>query len=226
MLFVCTANQLDTIPAPLLDRMEEIRLSGYIAEEKLAIAKNHLWPKLLDRHGAKANQIRINDAAIRLVIDAYSREAGVRGLEKGSVRWCGRPFSKWWRRTQHGSALASERWKKFLVKLASSRSAPNEEGVVTGLAWTAMGGATLSIESSKIHTLNRGFKLTGQLGEVMKESAEIAHSFVVAHLSDFGCESDFFDMSMVHLHVPEGATPKDGPSAAYDGDRTGIAGAR
>jgi ATP-dependent Lon protease len=86
-------------------------------------------------------------------------------------------------------------------------------GVVTGLAWTAMGGATLSIESSKIHTLNRGFKLTGQLGEVMKESAEIAHSFVVAHLSDFGCESDFFDMSMVHLHVPEGATPKDGPSA-------------
>jgi ATP-dependent Lon protease len=87
------------------------------------------------------------------------------------------------------------------------------KGVVTGLAWTAMGGATLSIESSKIHTLNRGFKLTGQLGEVMKESAEIAYSYVVAHLREFGCEADFFDMSMVHLHVPEGATPKDGPSA-------------
>ena len=128
VLFVCTANQLDTIPGPLLDRMEEIRLSGYIAEEKLAIAKNHLWPKLLDRHGAKASQIRINDAAIRLVIDAYSREAGVGDWRSASVRWCGRPFSKWWKRTRHGSALASERWKKFLVKLASSRSALNEEG--------------------------------------------------------------------------------------------------
>ena len=86
-------------------------------------------------------------------------------------------------------------------------------GVATGLAWTAMGGATLPIESSQIHTLNRGFKLTGRLGEVMKESAEIAYSYVVAHLKDYGCDLDFFDMSMVHLHVPEGATPKDGPSA-------------
>ena len=140
------------------------------------------------------------------------------------MRWCGRPFSKWWKRTRHGSALASERWKKFLV--SSLHGAPNGVG-----AWSPgwpgrYGGATLSIESSKIHTLHRGFKRTGQLGEVMKESAEIAHSFVVAHLRDFGCESDFFDMSMVHLHVPEGATPGWAECWHHDGDRTGIAGAR
>ena len=214
VLFVCTANQLDTIPAPLVDRMEEIRLSGYIAEEKLAIAKNHLWPKLLDRHGAKADQIRINDAAIRLVIDSYSREAGVRGLEKRLSALVRASILK-----MMEEETARERIGKREVEeiLGQARFRPERaqrgRGVVTGLAWTAMGGATLSIESSKIHTLNRGFKLTGQLGEVMKESAEIAHSFVVAHLRDFGCESDFFDMSMVHLHVPEGATPKDGPSA-------------
>jgi ATP-dependent Lon protease len=108
--------------------------------------------------------------------------------------------------------------KKDIAELLGQPRYRNErplrgKGVVTGLAWTAQGGVTLAIESSKIHTLNRGFKLTGQLGEVMKESAEIAYSYIVAHLADFGCDEDFFDTSMVHLHVPEGATPKDGPSA-------------
>ena len=214
VLFICTANQLDTIPTPLLDRMEEIRLSGYIAEEKLAIAKNHLWPKLLERHGAQPKQIRINDAALRLVIDYYSREAGVRGLEKKLSALVRASILEM---VEEGTERIRIGKREVEVILGRPRfkaeRALRGKGVVTGLAWTAMGGATLSIESSKIHTLNRGFKLTGQLGDVMKESAEIAYSYVVAHLREFGCERDFFDMSMVHLHVPEGATPKDGPSA-------------
>ena len=214
VLFICTANQLDTIPAPLLDRMEEIRLSGYIAEEKFAIAKNHLWPKLLERHGAQPKQIRINDAALRLVIDSYSREAGVRGLEKKLSALVRASILEM---VEHGTQRTRIGKREVEGVLGRPRfkaeRALRGKGVVTGLAWTAMGGATLSIESSKIHTLNRGFKLTGQLGDVMKESAEIAYSYVVAHLREFGCEPDFFDMSMVHLHVPEGATPKDGPSA-------------
>ena len=214
VLFVCTANQLDTIPGPLLDRMEEIRLSGYIAEEKLAIAKNHLWPKLLERHGAKPSQIRINDAAIRLVIDAYSREAGVRGLEKRLSSLVRASILKMVEEDTKRVRIGKREVEEILGQARfKPERAQRGRGVVTGLAWTAMGGATLSIESSKIHTLNRGFKLTGQLGDVMKESAEIAYSYVVAHLREFGCETDFFDMSMVHLHVPEGATPKDGPSA-------------
>ncbi|MDP7408310.1 MAG: endopeptidase La [Luminiphilus sp.] len=214
VLFVCTANQLDTIPGPLLDRMEEIRLSGYIAEEKLAIAKNHLWPKLLERHGAKPSQIRINDAAIRLVIDAYSREAGVRGLEKRLSSLVRAFILKMVEDDTKRVRIGKREVEDILGKARfKPERAQRGRGVATGLAWTAMGGATLSIESSKIHTLNRGFKLTGQLGEVMKESAEIAYSYVVAHLREFGCKTDFFDMSMVHLHVPEGATPKDGPSA-------------
>ena len=214
VLFICTANQLDTIPTPLLDRMEEIRLSGYIAEEKLAIAKNHLWPKLLERHGAQPKQIRINDAALRLVIDYYNREAGVRGLEKKLSALVRASILEM---VEEGTERIRIGKREVEVILGRPRfkaeRALRGKGVVTGLAWTAMGGATLSIESSKIHTLNRGFKLTGQLGDVMKESAEIAYSYVVAHLREFGCERDFFDMSMVHLHVPEGATPKDGPSA-------------
>lgn len=214
VLFVCTANQLDTIPGPLLDRMEEIRLSGYIAEEKLSIAKNHLWPKLLERHGAQPRQIRINDAALRLVIDAYCREAGVRGLEKRLGKLMRASILNIVDNDVERIRIGKREVEDILgqPKFRAERPARGK-GVVTGLAWTAMGGATLSIESSKIHTLNRGFKLTGQLGEVMKESAEIAYSFVVAHLRELGCEPDFFDMSMVHLHVPEGATPKDGPSA-------------
>jgi ATP-dependent Lon protease len=189
-------------------------LSGYIAEEKFAIAKNHLWPKLLERHGAQPKQIRINDAALRLVIDSYSREAGVRGLEKKLSALVRASIlemvEQGAQRTRIGKREVEDTLGRPRFK---AERALRGKGVVTGLAWTAMGGATLSIESSKIHTLNRGFKLTGQLGDVMKESAEIAYSYVVAHLREFGCEPDFFDMSMVHLHVPEGATPKDGPSA-------------
>jgi ATP-dependent Lon protease len=214
VLFVCTANQLDTIPGPLLDRMETLRLSGYVAEEKLSIAKNHLWPKQLKRHGLSNEQLKINDAGLKYVIDSYCREAGVRSLEKQLARIM---------RKSIVALLADKTEKKRVVKkdidtlLGQPPFQPDKPlrgvGVTTGLAWTTMGGATLTFESSQVHTLNRGFKLTGQLGDVMKESAEIAYSYVVAHLKDYGCDLDFFDMSMVHLHVPAGATPKDGPSA-------------
>ena len=214
VLFIATANQLDTIPPALLDRMETIRLAGYIAEEKLAIARNHLWPKLIKRHGAKPSQVRINDAGLRLVIDGYCREAGVRQLEKQLAALIRKAIVQIVDTGVPHIRLA----KKDIAELLGQPRYRNErplrgKGVVTGLAWTAQGGVTLAIESSKIHTLNRGFKLTGQLGEVMKESAEIAYSYIIAHLADFGCDEDFFDTSMVHLHVPEGATPKDGPSA-------------
>jgi len=214
VVFVCTANQLDTIPPALLDRMETIRLAGYIAEEKLAIAKNHLWPKLLERHGASPDQIRINEAALKVVIESYCREAGVRQLEKQLANLIRKSIVRMLDEGLEKVRLGKREVTELLGQPRYRNEKPSRgKGVVTGLAWTANGGATLAIESSKVHTLNRGFKLTGQLGDVMKESAEIAYSYVVAHLRDFGCDDDFFDMSMVHLHVPEGATPKDGPSA-------------
>jgi ATP-dependent Lon protease len=214
VLFVCTANQLDTIPPPLLDRMETIRLAGYISEEKQAIAKNHLWPKLLERHGAKPNQIRINEASLKLVIDSYCREAGVRQLEKQLSSLVRKSILRLVDEKLDRIRLGKREVTDMLGQPRYRNDRPARgRGVVTGLAWTPHGGATLAIESSKVHTLNRGFKLTGQLGDVMKESAEIAYSYVVAHLRELGCDEDFFDMSMVHLHVPEGATPKDGPSA-------------
>ena len=215
VLFICTANQLDTIPGPLLDRMEVLRLAGYVAEEKLAIARHHLWPRQLERHGLPPGQLKINDAALRYVIESYCREAGVRTLEKQLARIMRKSI----RRLVDGDRSRKLRvGKKDIEELLGKPVYPPEKpqrgvGVATGLAWTAMGGATLAIESSQVHTLNRGFKLTGKLGDVMRESAEIAYSYVVAHLKDYGCDRDFFDMAQVHLHVPEGATPKDGPSA-------------
>jgi ATP-dependent Lon protease len=214
VLFVCTANQLDTIPGPLLDRMEILRLSGYVAEEKLFIARNHLWPKQLARHGLSDEQLKINDAGLRYVIDSYCREAGVRTLEKQLARIMRKSIVRLLDAKESKLRVGKKDIEVLLGKPLFQPERPLRGlGVVTGLAWTSMGGATLPVESSRVHTLNRGFKLTGRLGEVMKESAEIAYSYIVAHLRDYGCDPDFFDMSMVHLHVPEGATPKDGPSA-------------
>ena len=214
VLFICTANQLDTIPRPLLDRMDVIRLSGYIGEEKLAIAKHYLVPRLLKRAGLLKKQLNITDAAIRQVIEGYAREAGVRNLEKllhkivrkGIVRLLEHPDEP----VRVGVADLTDYLGQPAFKKEKSLKGT---GVVTGLAWTAMGGATLSIEASRIHSSQRGFKLTGQLGDVMKESAEIAYSFVSSNLKRFKGDPTFFDKSFVHLHVPEGATPKDGPSA-------------
>ncbi len=214
VLFICTANQLDTIPGPLLDRMETIRLSGYVAEEKLSIARNHLWPKQLERHGLKDEQLKINDAGLKYVIDSYCREAGVRTLEKQLSRIMRKAIVHLLESDDTRMRVGKKDIDTLLGKPPFQPDKPVRGlGIATGLAWTAMGGATLAIESSQIHTLNRGFKLTGRLGEVMRESAEIAYSYVIGHLKDYGCDPDFFDMSMVHLHVPEGATPKDGPSA-------------
>ncbi len=214
VLFVCTANQLDTIPGPLLDRMETLRLSGYVAEEKLFIARKHLWPKQLKRHGLSDEQLKINDAGLKYVIDSYCREAGVRMLEKQLARIMRKSIVQLLKGKDKKLRVGRKDIEDLLGKPPFLVERPLRGlGVVTGLAWTAMGGTTLPVESSQVHTLNRGFKLTGRLGEVMKESAEIAYSYVVAHLKDYGCDPDFFDVSMVHLHVPEGATPKDGPSA-------------
>ncbi len=212
-LFICTANQM-SIPGPLLDRMEVIRLSGYITEEKISIAKHHLWPKVLEKSGLKKNQVTVSESAIRHVIEGYAREAGVRSLEKQ----LGRVARKAVVHILDGAAtpikVGVKEIESYLDKPVFHKEKPQSAvGVVTGLAWTAMGGATLDVEATRVHTLNRGFKLTGQLGDVMKESAEIAYSYVASHLKEFKADPAFFDSSFVHLHIPEGATPKDGPSA-------------
>lgn len=212
-LFICTANQF-SIPGPMLDRMETIQLSGYITEEKIEIARHHLWPKVLEKSGLKKNQVNISEAAIRHVIEGYAREAGVRNLEKQ----LGRVARKAVVQILNGAAtpikVGVREIESYLDKPVFHKEKPqNAVGVVTGLAWTSLGGATLDVEASRVHTLNRGFKLTGKLGEVMKESAEIAYSYVSSHLKQYKADPAFFDSSFVHLHIPEGATPKDGPSA-------------
>ncbi len=214
ILFVCTANQLDTIPRPLLDRMEVIRLAGYITAEKLAIARHHLWPRQLQRAGVKAGQLKISDIALRRLIEGYAREAGVRGLEQQLNRIVRKTVIKFLAGTQAPIHVGVQELEEYLGQpLFRPEKLLGGVGVAMGLAWTAMGGATLPVEASEVHTKNRGFKLTGMLGEVMRESAEIAYSYVSSHLKAFHADTEFFDEAYVHLHVPEGATPKDGPSA-------------
>ncbi|MGR8950420.1 MAG: endopeptidase La [Gammaproteobacteria bacterium] len=214
VLFICTANQIDTIPRALLDRMEVIRLSGYVAEEKLAIAKKHLWPKQRKNAGLLAKQITLTDSGIRGILDGYAREAGVRNLEKQLGKIARKAVVQLLETQTNKIKVDRNNLEDYLGPAVFKPQKPNVGlGVVTGLAWTAMGGATLDVEASKIHEQSRGFKLTGQLGDVMRESAEIAYSFVMSNLSNFDAPTDFFDNTFVHLHVPEGATPKDGPSA-------------
>lgn len=214
VLFICTANQLDTIPGPLLDRMEIIRLSGYIADEKMAIAKHHLWPRQLERAGVKESKLKISDTALRQIIEGYAREAGVRSLEKQ----LGKVVRKAAMRLVSGEKGPIKVGPRTLVEYLGKPFFGREKlltgiGVVTGLAWTPMGGATLSIEATQVHSHSRGLKLTGKLGEVMRESADIAYSYISSHLKQFNVDKDFFESAFIHLHVPEGATPKDGPSA-------------
>jgi ATP-dependent Lon protease len=215
VLFVATANQLDTIPAPLLDRMEVIRLAGYILEEKLEIARRYLIPKALENHGLQKSQITIRKDALRAIIDGYAREAGVRTLEnriKKIMRYAAMEFSQG--RTDKITVTKKD-VETILGKPIFTEEEVFEEvpGVVTGLAWTSMGGATLQIEATAMPSKNKGFKQTGQLGKVMVESSDIAYSYVMAHLEEYGADPEFFDKHFVHLHVPAGATPKDGPSA-------------
>lgn len=213
-LFVCTANQLDTIPAPLLDRMDVIRLSGYIAEEKLDIAKQHLWPKLLKKNKLLKKQLSITDPAFKHIIENYAREAGVRGLDKLLQKVLRKSVVQLMTKEKESIKIGIKDIEDLLgAPYFKAEKSMKGVGVINGLAWTSMGGATLSVEANRVHELNRGLKLTGKLGDVMKESAEIAYSYVASHSKNYQFKSTFFDKSMIHLHVPEGATPKDGPSA-------------
>ncbi len=220
VLFIATANVPDTIPGPLMDRMELIRLSGYILEDKLAIAHRHLVPKLLERHALDHARVRFTRGALRAIVDGYAREAGVRGLEK-SLAACLRKVATRIAEEQVADAelpvkIAKADVESYLGKprfgdeALMKRMAP---GVALGLAWTALGGSTLYIEAVEVVGGERAIKLTGQLGEVMVESSHIAFSLVAGNCRKWGVVDDFFDNKTVHLHVPAGATPKDGPSA-------------
>jgi ATP-dependent Lon protease len=215
VLFICTANQLDSIPGPLLDRMEIIKLSGYLANEKQAIAEKHLLPRLLERAGLKKRgQLRIEKSALRRIIDGYAREAGVRRLEKYLGTIVRKAVVKLLKGEAAPIRVKAGDVEDYLGKMLFEKERRKTGvGKVTGLAWTAMGGATLSVEATRIHTYSRGLKLTGQLGDVMRESAEIAYSYVLANADRLGVKADFFKDAFIHLHVPAGATPKDGPSA-------------
>nr|WP_295391058.1 endopeptidase La [uncultured Thiodictyon sp.] len=214
VLFVCTANTTDSIPGPLLDRMELITLAGYIAEEKLQIAKKYLLPRQIDRAGLPKGGIKLDTTTLRELIDGYARDAGVRRLEKQLAKIVRKVAVKMLEGATLPITIGTEDLKGYLGSAVfRDERRLSGPGVVTGLAWTTMGGTTLPIEAVRAHEQARGFKLTGQLGDVMKESAEIAYTYVTSHARDFGAESTYFDKAFIHLHVPAGATPKDGPSA-------------
>jgi len=214
VLFICTANQTDTIPTPLLDRMETIRLSGYIAEEKLQIAKQHLWPKLLANSGIKKSKLNLADSALKEIIDGYAREAGVRHLDKLLAKIIRKSAVSLINNKNKTIRINKSNLNQYLgMPHFSKESHLTGVGITKGLAWTSLGGVTLNIEAAKIHSTNTNFKLTGQLGDVMKESAQIAYSYISANLKKYHVSADNFINWNIHLHVPEGATPKDGPSA-------------
>ena len=215
VLFITTANSLDTIDRALLDRMEVIEVPSYTSEEKLQIAKRHLLPKQREAHNLSKGQMRMTDKAIAALIEGYTRESGVRALERQIAQLCRKATLHIVEHPEdkvvsikpgdlHGY-LGAPRYLRQPV-------AASEIGVVNGLAWTQVGGEVMPVEA--IAFPGKGeMKLTGKLGEVMKESAELARSVVRARLSEFGAEADFFDKHDIHIHVPEGAVPKDGPSA-------------
>ncbi len=216
VLFICTCNQLDTIPAPLLDRMEVIKLAGYILEEKIQIANKYLIPKQREAHGLTPGQLVIGEPVLRAIIDGYAREPGVRGLENQVKRLCRKAAKQIVEKKATRVVIKLKDLKTYLGQRLFSESDPFKKprpGVVMGLAWTSMGGSTLYIEAIRVASKNPGFKQTGQLGGVMVESSEIAYTFVRSFLNDHPKASEFFDNNFVHLHVPAGATPKDGPSA-------------
>jgi ATP-dependent Lon protease len=216
ILFVTTANTLDSIPAPLLDRMEVIRLSGYIDREKVAIARTYLIPRSLERAGLEKGSVKYDNGALLAIADGYAREAGLRNFEKALDRI----HRKIARATLESKlslpvSLKKDSLAEYLGKpvfLDEEAAEITKPGMATGLAWTPLGGAVLMIEAVA-NPGKEGFKLTGKLGEVMQESASIAYSYV-RHISpDRGIPTDFWEKNLIHLHVPAGATPKDGPSA-------------
>ena len=216
IFFICTANQLDTIPAPLMDRMETIELPGYILEEKVEIARRHLIPKQLKAHGLTSKQITLSKGLIGAIVDGYAREAGVRGLENSIKKILRKSVSKIIENPDQNIRIHKDELRDLLGKRYFSEEQAFKKpriGVITGLAYTSMGGTTLHIESVPIPTGQAGFKQTGQLGKVMVESSEIAYSYVRSLMKANSKGIEFFNKNLIHLHVPAGATPKDGPSA-------------
>ena len=215
-MFITTANQTDTIPRPLLDRMEIIELSSYTDEEKLMIAKEHLLPKQLKKHGLKKTQVRLSDDAIREIIRCYTRESGVRNLERELANLCRKCAMRFVSDPELKRISVSGRnleellgVRKFLPdKLASADSV----GLVTGLAWTSVGGETLEVECNVVDGSGK-LNLTGNLGDVMKESVQAAMSYIRSRTQVLGIPEDFYKTKDIHVHFPEGAVPKDGPSA-------------
>ncbi len=216
VLFIATANMMDTIPPALIDRMEVIKLSGYILEEKLHIAQKHLLPKLLKECGLQTKQVSFRRDALQRIILEYAKEAGVRSLEKKLHAVLRAVATKIVRGHKRTITLTADNLEDFLGKPIFTEESFHKNpkpGVVRGLAWTPLGGSVLYIESATIARAKNEFKLTGQLGEVMKESSSIAHSYVQALLKKISKKTNFLSKHAVHLHVPAGATPKDGPSA-------------
>ena len=219
VLFIATANNLSTIPRPLLDRMEIIEVSGYITEEKIEIAKRHLIPRELDNTGLKTlvNKPKFNKAAIEKVIEQYTRESGVRQLEKQINKAMRKlAFKQQMNGTIDNWKITPESLEDLLGKPPFYRDiyqGNSYAGVVTGLAWTSVGGEILFIETSLSKGKGSKLTLTGNLGDVMKESAVLALEYVKAHADKLGIDYRIFDNWNIHIHVPEGATPKDGPSA-------------
>ena len=216
VLFIATANSLSTISRPLLDRMEVIEINGYIPEEKLEIAKRHLIPKELDNNGFKKNEIRFGKQVVLKMIEDYTRESGVRQLEKTIATVLRRVARHKASGDAYPTSIKAGDLKEYLGAPDYSRDKyeGNEfAGVVTGLAWTAVGGEILFVESSLARGKGEKLTLTGNLGDVMKESAVIALQYLRAHCSLLGIDPELFDKYNIHIHVPEGAIPKDGPSA-------------
>lgn len=215
--FICTANGTDTISRPLLDRMEVIELPGYTENEKFHIAKEHLWAKQLKQNGITRSQLTITDKALRTMILRYTREAGVRGLERKIASVC-RKAAKAVAQADEGTKtklrISDRNIKEYLGKPVYKPNAANEKpevGIVRGLAWTSVGGETLEIEVVALNGTGK-LELTGKLGDVMKESARIALTYV-RFMVQHEVDEDYFEKHDIHIHVPEGATPKDGPSA-------------
>jgi ATP-dependent Lon protease len=222
-MFITTGNTLDTIPGPLRDRMETIALAGYTEEEKLEIAKRYLVPRQIERNGLKKSWISFSDRALRAIIRDYTREAGVRGLEReiGTVcRKIAREVAESDGRLAKKASISEARVRELLGKrrfYSEAKRRTQQAGVATGLAWTPAGGDVLFVEATSFPTSGPPTRLTitGQLGDVMRESAQAALSYVRGHHSELapGLGVDWFSEHDIHIHVPSGAIPKDGPSA-------------
>ena len=215
VLFVATANSLDTIPRPLLDRMDVIEISGYTLEEKLSIATKYLLPKQRKMHGLKASQFKCGASVISAIIEGYTRESGVRSLERKIATLCRKAAVKLAEGADKAVTVTTKNLSDFLGKQIyhyDKTAEQNQIGLVTGLAWTEAGGDTLCVEINTMPGTGK-LELTGKLGDVMQESAKAAFSFVRSNTQKYGISPDFYKQTDIHIHVPEGAVPKDGPSA-------------